>query len=88
MVGFEESAYSIDEGESLEICVAIFSPDDIESTRVFLEVVLDEDAAENTASKPVRVSHNEVIVYVDSLTNPKELTSEDFCIIICSWFDI
>ena len=51
VVGFEESAYSIAEGESLEICVTIISPDDIGSTRVFLEVIRDEDAAENTASK-------------------------------------
>ena len=51
MVGFEQSAYSVAEGESLEICVTIISPDNIGSTRVLLEVVPDEDAAENTASK-------------------------------------
>ena len=73
MVGFEESSYSIAEGESLEICVTIISPDDIGSTTVFLEVVLDEDAAENvaenSASKPDSVSHNEVVVCVGSLTS-------------------
>ena len=62
MVGFEKSSYSIAEGESLEICVTIISPDDIGSTTVLLEVVLDEDAAENTASKPVRVSQSEKVL--------------------------
>ena len=62
VVGFEKSSYSIAEGENLEICVTIISPDDIGSTRVFLEVVPDEDAAENTASKPVRVSHCSKVV--------------------------
>ena len=61
MVGFERSSYSIAEGESREICVTIISPDDIGSTRVFLEVTPDADATENTASKPVRVSHSEVV---------------------------
>ena len=84
MVGFEQNAYSIAEGESLEICVTIISPDDIGSTRVFLEVLPDEDAAENEAenfaSKPDSVSHNEVVVCVGSLTSlqSKEASTKGF----------
>ena len=39
VVGFEQTSYAIAEGGMSEICVVIISPDDIETTQVYLEVI-------------------------------------------------
>ena len=39
MVGFEQTVYTVPEGESVAICVQIITPPDIGTVQVFVEVV-------------------------------------------------
>ena len=51
IVSFEQTSYDVVEGEEVNRCVEVISPDDIGSTEIYVEVISVETTAENRASK-------------------------------------
>ena len=58
MVGFQQTVYTVPEGESVAICVQIISPPDIGMVQVLVEVVV------NPGGVPTNLTEASELIYL------------------------